>query len=161
MDCAFSAEGANYNWLIVGKIYFEKMSMRTIVRIRESLNGKHQNIMIIPDFQSNADYVRLYNLIDIHFLMYLNWDSASNSVTNLVLNNKVGLLNVESPIFKSLAARGLGISTRNNEESVFESILEASTFEIDQKSRNEYLAQNSKETFQEKLCLLLGVKNNG
>ena len=135
--------------------------MRTIVRIRESINGKHQNIIIIPDFQSNTDYVRLYNLIDIHFLMYLNWDSASNSVTNLVLNNKVGLLNVESRYFKSLAARGLGISTRNNEASVFESILKASAFEIDQESRNEYLAQNSEEKFQEKICLLLGAKNNG
>lgn len=160
MDCAFSAEGVNYNWLIVGKIYFEKMSMRTIVRIHESLKGKHQNIMIIPDFQSNADYVRLYNLIDIHFLMYLNWNSASNGVTNLIMNNRVGLLNIDSPYFKSLAASGLGISTRNNPESVFESILEAGVFEINHVSRNEYLAQNSEEKFQEKLCLLLGVKND-
>ncbi len=161
-DCATSVEGSNYNWLVVGKIYFEKLGVgaRTIVRINESLSGKYKNIVVIPDFQSNSDYEHLFNLIDIHFLMYINWNSASNGVTNVLKNNKIAILNADSPYFDSLVKMGLGIGTISTKESVFDSAKKARTFRVSEDSRAKYLMENSEEMFQDKLMSLIGLKNH-
>jgi hypothetical protein len=157
---ATSEAGLNYNWLIVGKIYYEKMNVRTILLIKESLEGKHPNILVIPDFQNEENFKRMYGMIDVHFLMYLNWNSASNALTNVITNRGVALLNINSPFFGSVAKSGLGIPTIDTIEGVFDGIQKSDTFQVNEESRSAYLNQNCEENFELKLDKLIGLKNN-
>jgi glycosyltransferase involved in cell wall biosynthesis len=155
LECALSEAGSKYNWLIVGKIHYGGLRNKTCKSIKAALEGNIPNVKVISEYLSDVDFVDWYKKVDVHFLMYINWNYASNSLTNCIYNRKCAILNSDSEIFRDAASRNLGIETSNNLDGVFESIRRFQEFKISENERGKYLKINSKIEFEKKVLRLL------
>lgn len=155
LKCALSEAGLKYNWLIVGKIHFGGLRSKTCKSIESALQDKFPNLKVVSEYLSDSDYLNWYEKVDVHFLMYLNWNYASNSLTNCIYNRDCAILNSDSEIFRDAASKNLGIETESTPEAVFASINRFKEFKMSEIEREKYLKINSATEFERKVLTLL------
>lgn len=155
LECALSQAGLEYNWLIIGKIHYGGLRNKTCKAIESAQKGKYPNIKVVSEYVSDIEYVGWYERVDIHFLMYLNWNYASNSLTNCIYNRECALLNSDSEVFRDAASRNLGIETASTLDAVFASIKRFKEFKMSEIERDKYLSINSAKEFEKNVLMLL------
>jgi hypothetical protein len=154
LEFAQSEQGLNYNWIIAGECFLDRQDdkfRRAFIKLKRKQDG---NIRIIDRYLSKSEFDDIFNLVDIHLVLYKEWNSPSNIVTNSILNKKKFVVYESAKIFEPLVLEGLAMSVKEDFTNFVEVIETLKEFRISEDGRMRYLEKSSASDFRKTIQII-------